>query len=132
MERDDNMISKFSIQRVEMRDHAVTTLHLAAGEHLINRQGTLWITRSNDSCDYWLMPGAGLSFPHASTLLLQAYGDSTLTVESRRPATFSALALLKLLQRALRTLRTLAVPRTRSAPACGQTTTCATGYGPHY
>lgn len=74
------------------------------------------------------MPGAGLSFPHAGTLLLEAYGDSALTVESRRPATSYARALVKLLQRAL---RTLATPRKRTAPACGQTTTCAAGCGPH-
>lgn len=129
MERDDNMISKFSMQRLEMRDRALTRLHLTAGDCLINRQGTLWITRSNDSQDYWLMPGAGLSFPHAGTLLLEAYGDSALTVESRRPATSYARALVKLLGRVL---RTLAAQRKRTAPACGQTTPCAAGCDPHY
>ncbi|NMM27624.1 MAG: DUF2917 domain-containing protein [Glaciimonas sp.] len=86
MDHHDDMISGLSIQRLEMHSGAVTKLQLAAGACLTNRQGKLWITRSNDSHDYWLMPGAGLSFPHAGMLLLEAYGDSALTIESRRPA----------------------------------------------
>ena len=92
MERHNDMISKLSIERLEMHDGAVTRLQLAAGDCLTNRQGKLWITRSNDSHDYWLMPGAGLSFPHAGVLLLQAYGDSALTIESRQPAKSPALS----------------------------------------
>ncbi|WP_035626143.1 DUF2917 domain-containing protein [Herminiimonas sp. CN] len=99
MDRHNDMISKFSIERLEMRAGAVTELQLPAGACLTNRQGMLWITRSNDSHDYWLMPGAGLSFPHAGVLLLEAYGDSALTIESRQPAKFHALPWLRKLLR---------------------------------
>lgn len=103
MERHNDMISKLSIERLEMHDGAVTRLQLAAGDCLTNRQGKLWITRSNDSHDYWLMPGAGLSFPHAGVLLLQAYGDSALTIESRQPAKLPALS--NALRRLVKNLR---------------------------
>lgn len=86
MERHNDMISKLSIERLEMRAGAVTRLPLAAGDCLTNRQGKLWITRSNDSHDYWLLPGDSLRFPCAGVLLLQAYGDSALTIEARQPA----------------------------------------------
>lgn len=101
MDRHNDMISKFSIERLEMRAGAVTELQLAAGACLTNRQGQLWITRRNDSHDYWLMPGAGLSFPHAGALLLEAYGDSALTIESRQPAKSYALPWLRKLLRRL-------------------------------
>ncbi|MEO6353262.1 MAG: DUF2917 domain-containing protein [Burkholderiaceae bacterium] len=104
MERHDNMISRFSIERLEMRAGAVTKLQLAAGDCLTNRRGKLWITRSNDSHDYWLMPGAGLSFPHAGLLLLEAEQDSILTIESRQPANAPTLWLGKALRAALRIL----------------------------
>lgn len=92
MERHNDMISKFSIERLEMHAGAVTRLPLAAGDCLTNRQGKLWITRSNDSHDYWLMPGDSLRFPCAGVLLLQAYGDSALTIEARQPAKSPALS----------------------------------------
>lgn len=102
----NNMINRLSVERLEMCAGAVTKLQLAAGDRLTNRQGKLWATRSNDSHDYWLMPGAGLSFPHAGVLLLQAYGDSALTIESRQPAKSCTLWLSKLLRRlALRVAR---------------------------
>ena len=97
MERHDNMISRFSIERMEMGAGAVTKLQLAAGDCLTTRQGKLWITRSNDSHDYWLQPGDSLSFPHAGALWLEADGDSTLTIESRRPAQSPARWLSKVL-----------------------------------
>lgn len=86
MERHNDMISKLSMKRLEMRAGAVTRLQLAAGDCLTNRQGKLWITRSNDSHDYWLMPGDSLRFPCTGVLLLQADGDSALTIETRQPA----------------------------------------------
>ncbi|MDP3842820.1 MAG: DUF2917 domain-containing protein [Oxalobacteraceae bacterium] len=104
MERHDNMISRFSIERLEMRAGAVTRLQLPAGARLTNRQGKLWITRSNDSRDYWLLPGAGLSFPHAGVLWLEADGDSALTIEARQPAKPCTRWLGRVLRRALRAL----------------------------
>lgn len=104
MERHDNMISRFSIERLEMRAGAVTRLQVPAGASLTGRQGRLWITRSNDSRDYWLLPGAGLSFPHAGVLWLEADGDSALTIEARQPAASCARWLGRLLRRALRAL----------------------------
>ncbi len=92
MDRHNDMIRKLSIERLEMRAGAVTRVPLAAGDCLTNRQGRLWITRSNDSHDYWLLPGDSLRFPCAGVLLLQAYGDSALTIEARQPAKLPALS----------------------------------------
>ena len=104
MDCHDNMINRLSIERLEMCAGAVTKLQLAAGDRITSRQGKLWITRSNDSHDYWLLPGAGLSFPHAGVLLLEAVGDSALTIESRQPAKSCTLWLSNALRSALRRL----------------------------
>ena len=117
MDRDDNMISRFSIEQLEMRAGTVTKLQLAAGDCLTNRQGKLWITRSNDSHDYWLMPGAGLSFPHAAVLWLEADGDSALTIESRQSSKSRTPCLSGLLRHALRALTARAGNRVRADQA---------------
>ncbi len=95
-----------------IRPGSVVSIHLFPHQTLACRKGRLWITRSGDTADYWLMPGEKLQFSRACRLVVEADGMSAFALQGSQHAatdTGSPVAMpARWLQRAIFMLRHLA------------------------